>query len=136
MATKKEHKPIDEILDLSETVENDLYMQFEDLNDFKPDVMSAESGEDDKGSAQVIDKSKTEVVHTNSKAEHKSSTIDNGIVNVQIPIPRKDAIVLSFICKYLGKTQKQYLVDVVCNYIHSEFSKFNKSIINEFFKSK
>ena len=101
MATKKEHKPIDEILDLSETVENDLYKQFEDLNDFRPDVnlMSAESGEDDKGSEQVIDKSKTEVVHTNSKAKHKISTIDNGIVNVQIPIPRKDAIVLSFICK-------------------------------------
>lgn len=111
MATKKEHKTIDQILDLSETVDNDLYKQFEDLENFNESGGAGNQSEVDSEKALDRQDEDTKILKSKESEEIEEPRVckKDKIERSRIPIYVRSLLRLEILGKYYGLPRTEML---------------------------
>ena len=111
MATKKEHKTIDQILDLSETVDNDLYKQFEDLENLNESGGAGNQSESDSEKALDRQDEDTKILMSkeSEEIEEPRAWRNDKIERSRIPIYVRSLLRLEILGKYYGLPRTEML---------------------------
>lgn len=120
MATKKEHKTIDQILDLSETVDNDLYKQFEDIKDMGGIPGVSEEEKD----GIVIDSVKQKPDNPKKIKSDADMSNNEKPVRTRIPIYVRTLVRVDIISKHRGIPR----IEILSRLVDAEYDKIKKEL--------
>lgn len=117
---KKEHKTIDQILDLSETVDNDLYKQFEDIEDMGGIPGVSEEEKD----GIIIDSVKHKPDNSKKIKSDADTSESEKLERSRIPIYVRTLVRVDIISKHRGIPR----IEILSRLVDAEYDKIKKEL--------